>query len=45
MRVWCLYEVGERQDVEIIKKGTEEEVIKYLNYKIWGRFIEYVFQV
>lgn len=35
--VWYLYEVGEMQNIEIVKEGTEEEVIRHLYYKILGR--------
>lgn len=35
--VWYLYEVGEMQNIEIVKAGTEEEVIRHLYYKIRGR--------
>lgn len=34
---WCLYEVGERQDFYVIKKGTEEEIFSHLYLKIRSR--------
>ena len=35
--VWYLYEVGERQNIRIVKEGNEDEVIRHLYYKIRGR--------
>lgn len=34
---WYLYEVGERQNFSIVKEGKEDDVIKYLYFKIRGR--------
>lgn len=34
---WYLYEVDERQNCSIIKEGKEDDVIKYLYFKIVGR--------
>ena len=35
--VWYLYEVGESQNIGIVKEGNEDEVIRHLYYKIRGR--------
>ena len=32
-----LYEVGESQNIGIVKEGNEDEVIRHLYYKIRGR--------
>lgn len=35
--LWNLYEVGERQDLYVIKSGSEEEVFKHFFLKIINR--------
>ncbi len=34
---WLIYEVGERQNISVIKEGSEEEIFKHFYYKIRGR--------
>ncbi len=34
---WIIYEVGERQNISVVKEGSEEEVFKHMYYKIRGR--------
>ena len=34
---WFLYEVGERQNISIIKQGAEEDIFKYMWFKMRRR--------